>query len=101
MPWRCHDASFSCGRLLTVAAWLAVPELDAARISTDGSVGPARALAGPNFMIGAPISASRTDGSLFHSFNTFNLQTGKSATFTEPGNVTNVIGRVRTAVSFL
>jgi filamentous hemagglutinin family protein len=81
------------GWLLVGVAWVVMTGAAAAQINTDGSVGPARPLAGPNFMIGADLG-KQMGGNLFHSFNTFNLKTGESATFTGPSNVTNIIGRV-------
>ena len=64
-----------------------------ADIATDGMVGPARNLAGPDFSIGAELGATRGNN-LFHSFRTFNIDAGESATFTGPGNIANVISRV-------
>jgi len=67
----------------------------AAQIRTDGSVGPAaRALVGPAFVV--PQTLGRlAGGNLFHSFATFNVGSGESATFTTatPG-IQNVVSRV-------
>lgn len=64
-----------------------------AQIATDGTLGAATALVGPNFAI--PASLGRQAGAnLFHSFSTFGVPTGGSATFSGPGTVANIISRV-------
>jgi filamentous hemagglutinin family protein len=77
-----------------------MPAWAGAQIKTDGSVGPAQTLSGPNYTI--PSSLGRlSGGNLFHSFKKFNIRTLgdgtiESATFTQdgPGSISNVIGRV-------
>lgn len=66
-----------------------------AQIRTDGSLGrAATALSGPNYQI--PESLGRLAGpNLLHSFQTFGLASGESATFsTTSTGIANVIGRV-------
>jgi filamentous hemagglutinin family protein len=66
-----------------------------ADIRTDSSLGkPAQTLCGPNYLI--PQSLGKLAGSnLFHSFESFNINTGQSATFiTATPGITNVISRV-------
>lgn len=69
----------------------------AGQVSTDGSVGsPATTLHGPSFSIGAKLGRQR-GGNLFHSFSSFNLDPGESATFTGPRSgphVTAVFTRI-------
>ena len=65
----------------------------AAQIATDGSVGPAQGLSGPAFAIGSALG-TLSGNNLFHSFSTFNLATGESATFTGPSTLANIVGRV-------
>jgi filamentous hemagglutinin family protein len=65
----------------------------AAGIKTDGSLGPATTLTGPNYTI-PPELGQQKGSNLFHSFGDFNVNTGESATFTGPDGTTNVIGRV-------
>jgi filamentous hemagglutinin family protein len=65
----------------------------AAQVVLDGSVGPAGPLAGPAYLV--PAGAGKTVGNnLFHSFSTFNLAKGESATFSGPANIRNVLARV-------
>jgi filamentous hemagglutinin family protein len=64
-----------------------------ADIVTDGTMGQVTTLAGPNFMITEQLGQQR-GGNLFHSFQTFNVNTGESATFTSPSSVTNILARV-------
>lgn len=78
----------------TAAASLTLVVLSAhSQIATDGSVGSAQSLAGPNYAIGAGLGIQR-GANLFHSFSTFNINTGESATFTGPSGLQNVISRV-------
>lgn len=74
---------------------LLLPNCVSAQIRTDSSLGkPAQSLAGPNYLI--PQSLGKLAGNnLFHSFETFNINTGQSTTFTTatPG-IVNVISRV-------
>ncbi|MEO8280608.1 MAG: filamentous hemagglutinin N-terminal domain-containing protein [Ideonella sp.] len=66
-----------------------------AQIATDGSLGmAAQSLAGPAYSI--PQSLGRLSGAnLFHSFQTFNIGSGESATFTTAtSGIANVISRV-------
>jgi len=64
-----------------------------AQIATDGSVGPASVLVGPNFEIGEALDA-RVGGNLFHSFSRFDINAGESATFTGSADIGRVISRV-------
>lgn len=64
-----------------------------AEIVTDGTVGPVQNLAGPDFQIGAELGTIR-GANLFHSFQTFNIYTGESATYTGPASIENVISRI-------
>ncbi|MDD5214469.1 MAG: filamentous hemagglutinin N-terminal domain-containing protein [Methylococcales bacterium] len=73
-------------------AVLLCPTVIHAEAITDGSVGAIKSLSG-NFEV--PASLGTTSGTnLFHSFQTFNINSGESATFTGAGNITNVISRV-------
>jgi filamentous hemagglutinin family protein len=64
-----------------------------AQIATDGTVGPARNLDGPDYRIGDDLG-TRVGDNLFHSFKEFNIRTLESATFTGPADIANVISRV-------
>ena len=64
-----------------------------AEVTTDGTLGAATTLAGPNFDIGASLGELQ-GGNLFHSFGVFNIASGESATFSGPISVSNIISRV-------
>ena len=64
-----------------------------AGVTTDGTLGPGRALPGPNYQIPADLG-QQVGGNLFHSFGQFSIDTGESATFSGPNSVNNIIGRV-------
>ncbi len=66
-----------------------------AGVGTDGSVGAAGAISkvGSDFAIPSTLGQQR-GGNLFHSFTSFNLAQGESATFSGPGNVTDILARV-------
>ena len=64
-----------------------------AQMETDGTMGAAQVLAGPNFDIGAALG-TQAGANLFHSFKHFNINTGESATFSGPASIDNVISRV-------
>ncbi len=64
-----------------------------AEVITDGTVGVAQNLGGPDFVI--PQSLGSTQGTnLFHSFQNFNITNTESATFTGANSLQNVISRV-------
>jgi filamentous hemagglutinin family protein len=62
-------------------------------IILDGTLGPARTLSGPNYIIrqadGLPVG-----NNLFQSFGRFNLNTGESANFQSLPNIRNILSRV-------
>ena len=64
-----------------------------AQIQTDGSMGSAQSLTGPDFVISEALG-QRSGSNLFHSFSEFNVHKGESATFTGASDITNVISRV-------
>jgi filamentous hemagglutinin family protein len=64
-----------------------------AQVATDGTLGAATRLQGPDFQIGAGLG--RTAGNnLFQSFSELSLARGQSATFLGPSSILNVIARV-------
>src|SRR3954463_13553630 len=83
--------SHRIGPLLLAAVLAAGPVQ--AQIVTDGSVGPKVSLRGGEIEIGADLGTRRGDN-LFHSFETFGIATGQTATFTGPDTIKNVISRV-------
>lgn len=76
-------------------ACLCVPA--AAEVITDGSLGSAATLAGPNYDISSDLGQQR-GANLFHSFSHFNIGTGESANFSGPPPgapaISNIISRV-------
>ena len=74
-------------------ALLAAAGAARAQVITDGSVGPAQSLAGPNFAITSDLGRI-AGNNLFHSFQRFNLSTGQSATFSGPASIANIFSRV-------
>jgi filamentous hemagglutinin family protein len=64
-----------------------------AQITIDGSLGPAGALPGPNYVVPADKGQIR-GANLFHSFGEFNVQTKESVTFKGPNTIVNIVARV-------
>lgn len=64
-----------------------------AQIETDGSLGPAQALNGLDYIIDENLG-KRAGDNLYHSFKEFNVHEGESATFTGASEIANVISRV-------
>ncbi|MBF0379193.1 MAG: filamentous hemagglutinin N-terminal domain-containing protein [Desulfamplus sp.] len=69
------------------------PTLLYADISTDGTVGAAKTLTGPDYTIPETLGTLKGDN-LFHSFEKFSIKTQESATFTGSDSIKNVISRV-------
>jgi len=65
----------------------------AAGVVTDGTLGPGRSLAGPDFVVGEDLG-KRVGDNLFHSFRQFSIRQGESATFTGAPEIRNLISRV-------
>ncbi len=85
----------ACAALPALGLWVTAlcTGLAQAQIRTDGTAGSATTLSGPAYSI--PQSLGRVAGSnLFHSFSTFNLASGQSATFSTTSAFSNVIARV-------
>jgi len=64
-----------------------------AEVVTDGTLGQAAPLTGPNFQINSDLGQQK-GGNLFHSFSLFNVNAGETATFAGPESVTNILARV-------
>lgn len=80
---------------LNAAAWLIalLPAITLADMATDGTMGPAVQLSGPDMTIGADLGQTRGNN-LFHSFHHFNIPTDQQATFSGPSHIQNVVSRV-------
>src|SRR5947209_9893098 len=89
MPPMRHTASAT----VVVALLLSLVQSVRAEVRTDGTIGPRRSLTGPAIRITDDLG-HRAGQNLFHSFATFSLAPGESATFTGPASVHNVIARV-------
>ncbi len=82
--------------IAATALWLCLltlPPGPAAQVETDGTVGPAASLSGPDYWI--PEELGTLSGpNLFHSFRQFSIFSGESATFTGSEEIRRVISRV-------
>lgn len=83
-----------CLHRSAVALWLFAWALAApAEIVTDGTLGTAQSLDGPDFMVSEDLGL-RAGNNLFHSFQRFNLHPGESATFSGAADIEHLISRV-------
>ncbi len=80
-------------RRFLLATAVILPWTAHAGIVTDGTVGQALSLAGPNYAIPASLG-TQAGSNLFHSFSTFSIATGESASFSGPNGISNIIARV-------
>ena len=72
---------------------LSSPNTPFAHVATDGTMGPAQALSGPDYQIAHELGTT-AGRNLFHSFQYFSIARTESATFTGPDFISNVISRV-------
>ncbi|MBF0377887.1 MAG: filamentous hemagglutinin N-terminal domain-containing protein [Desulfamplus sp.] len=79
--------------LIVILFFLTSPTLLYADISTDGTVGAAQTLTGPDYTIPETLGTIKGDN-LFHSFEKFSIKTEESATFTGSDSIKNIISRV-------
>ena len=79
--------------LYTFCILLLICQYSNGEMATDGTLGPAINLTGPDFIIDSELGKIKGNN-LFHSFKTFNIQNGESAEFTGPENISNIISRV-------
>ncbi len=71
-----------------------LPPLPAhAQVVLDGTMGTDGALHGPDYQVRAEYGC-QAGANLFHSFQTFNVNTNERATFSGPNSVQNIISRV-------
>ncbi len=64
-----------------------------AEVATDGSLGIATDLSGPNYAITTDLGR-QTGANLYHSFSRFNLKTGEQANFAAGNGIQNIFARV-------
>ena len=62
------------------------------QVVTDGTLGVAQAVIGPDYSITEALGAS-SGNNLFHSFSALNVNTGENATFSGKASIANVIAR--------
>lgn len=86
-----HAFLFQFILLLSILMALTYP--CSAEIITDGSMGQATSLTGPDVIIPESLG-TRSGTNLFHSFSTFSIHEGENATFTGSDSLKNVISRV-------
>ncbi len=72
---------------------LSLSSVLSAEIVLDGTLGTKGALVGPDFLIKNTMG-QQVGGNLFHSFESFTVNTGESATFIGPSSVENILTRV-------
>ncbi|EDN70777.1 Large exoprotein containing haemagglutination activity domain [Beggiatoa sp. PS] len=72
---------------------LNIAAISHAEVVLDGTLGHSSALPGPDYLIGADLGQQQ-GANLFHSFQSFNLQSFESATFYGPNSIQNIISRV-------
>src|SRR5205807_1999130 len=80
-------------RVLFVAVMLLICAAAPAAVVLDGTLGSKGSLGGPNYLIDAG-KGRRFGSNLFHSFSTFDLASGETATFGSHIPVKNVLARV-------
>ncbi|MEK8015216.1 MAG: filamentous hemagglutinin N-terminal domain-containing protein [Candidatus Parabeggiatoa sp.] len=81
-------------KLYTIAMGLSLlPIIVHADVVFDGTLGAGEALPGPDFAVEARFG-QQVGPNLFHSFESFNLNSTESATFTGPAEITHIISRV-------
>ena len=85
---------FSLLLIILGCCFWAIPPVGYAEVTLDGSLGPAKILSGPNFVIDAGDGTTVNHTNLFHSFGAFNLSSNESATFTGPDSISTIIGRI-------
>ena len=80
-------------RLFVLLLCVLALRLAQAQVITDGSLGPAQSLTGPDFAITADLGQQR-GSNLFHSFSQLNISATESATFSGPAEIQSIIARV-------
>ena len=84
---------FSTTTLIILLFLVGIFKQASAQIITDGTVGPAQSLSGPDYQIPQNLGTTTGDN-LFHSFERFGLTQNESASFTGANSIQNVISRV-------
>ncbi len=64
-----------------------------AQVVLDGTMGTSGSIPGPQYAITADVGQQKGNN-LFHSFQTFNINTVETAIFSGPNSISNIISRV-------
>lgn len=89
-----HSPAHFCFNTLGMLSVLLCLSLQAkAGIATDGSMGPAQVLEGPQYEVGEELG-SRIGNNLYHSFITFNINPGEQVVFSGDPSIDIVVARV-------
>lgn len=97
-PSRPHKNSMAFPGFLFLLICFLFVSPSKADVVTDGTVGPAKTLQGPDYTIPEQLGTIK-GANLFHSFERFSVYQGESATFTESNTPQNVISRVISRVT--
>lgn len=93
LNWQTHLSLHRFKQFLAIIVAVITFSSAQAEIITDGSLGTAQELTGPNFTVPAHLG-QQVGNNLFHSFDTFNIETPEQATFQGPAIIEQVISRV-------
>lgn len=80
-------------KISIICILMSIIQTTAAEVVLDGSLGKSGNLSGPNYDITAELG-SQVGSNLFHSFQSLNLNSDETATFSGDTSIHNVIGRV-------
>jgi filamentous hemagglutinin family protein len=80
-------------KLMNIFVWMSFISVSHAEIVLDGTLGSSGSLPGPDYLISDNLG-KQSGTNLFHSFESFNIEIDKSATFTSSIPIKNVISRV-------
>jgi len=90
LNWQTYLSLHGIKQFLIVIALMSPAQ---AEIVTDGSLGAAQKLSGPDFVVPAQLG-QQMGNNLFHSFETFNIDTPEQAVFQGPATIEHVINRI-------
>ncbi len=80
-------------KISIICILMSIIQTVSAEVVLDGSLGKSGSLTGPNYDITAELG-TQVGSNLFHSFQSLNLNSDETATFSGDASIHNVIGRV-------